>query len=188
MLDGDDFPAAVDAQALAALAGEFHDRTVLACGTRDAGGHLVKVYGLRAPGREVTDEDLAAVLRLADSHLRLGAVRGSLGLAVLILHAGGDGDYVLVHTWIEGYMSDMAMFSGPAGRLDQLRPARTGLGPCVWEAAILAHERMAFSRHLLSGSGLLQDRVSAWAADSLRGEVRLAACSGGAAFAAARLY
>ncbi|NGO48966.1 hypothetical protein [Streptomyces ureilyticus] len=45
------------------------------------------------------------------------------------MHAGGDGDYVLVHTWIEALMSDLASFAGPAGQPDQLRPGRTGLGP-----------------------------------------------------------
>lgn len=89
MLDADNLPAAVDAESLAALACEHQGRVVSSYGLREAGGHLVKVYGLQAPGRVVTDGDLAAALYLADAHLRLGAVRGSLGLAVLIFHAGG---------------------------------------------------------------------------------------------------
>jgi hypothetical protein len=173
MLDADHLPAAVDAQSLAALSREHHERGVRPYGVREAGGHLVKVYGLHAPGRVVADENLEVPLRLADSYLRLGAARGSLGLAVLIFHAGGDGDYLLVHTWIEGYMSDLVIFSGPAGRPDELRPARAGLAPCVWEAAILAHERTAFSKHVLSSSDGLKPRLNAWAGDLLQGEVRL---------------
>ncbi|ARX89269.1 hypothetical protein SMD44_08756 [Streptomyces alboflavus] len=91
---------------------------------------------------------------------------------MLIVHAGGDGDYVLVSTWIEGHMSDLAVFVGPAGQPDQLRPGRVGLAPCVWEAALLAHEREAFTRHVLDGGGRVADRVVAWSKDVLSGEVR----------------
>ncbi|MGP3923580.1 hypothetical protein [Streptomyces sp. 8N616] len=172
MSDREELPLAVDAEALLALADEHHARTTRALGTREAGGHVVKVYALEAPGRAVTERDEAAALRIAGAHLGLGRSRGSLGLAVLIVHAGGDGDYVLVHSWIEGYMSDLAVFVGPAGQPDQLRPGRVGLAPCVWEAAVLAHERDAFTRHVLDGSGPIAGRLAAWGADTTAGGVR----------------
>ncbi|WP_093780176.1 hypothetical protein [Streptomyces sp. yr375] len=172
MSNREGLPAAVDTEALLALAQGHHERTVRAAGTREAGGHLVKAYSLQAPGRTVTEQDIAAALRITAAHLELGRVRGSLGLAVLIVHAGGDGDYVLVQSWIEGHMSDLAVFTGPAGHADQLRPGRTGLAPCVWEGAILAHERDAFSRHVLDGSGPITNRLTAWGADTLTGTVR----------------
>ncbi|MDX6740727.1 hypothetical protein [Actinocorallia sp. A-T 12471] len=172
MIEHRELPAALDEEALRDLSDGHHDRDVRAWGTREAGGHLVKVYGIEAPGRTVAEHDLEAALRLAGTHLQLGAARGSLGLATLIFHAGGDGDYVLVHTWIEGYMSDLAIFTGPAGKPELLRPGRVGLAPCVWEAAVLAHERTAFSRHILDGRATLADRITAWAADALRGPTR----------------
>ncbi|ROO86616.1 hypothetical protein EDD29_4190 [Actinocorallia herbida] len=172
MIEHRELPASLDEEALLALADDHHDREVRACGTREAGGHLVKVYGVEAPGRSVTDQDLEAALRLAGTHLQLGAARGSLGLAVLICHAGGDGDHVLVHTWIEGRRADLAIFTGPVGKPELLRPGHVGLAPCVWEAAVLAHERTAFSRHLLDGRASLAGRITAWAADTVRGPVR----------------
>ncbi|WP_304452264.1 hypothetical protein [Nocardiopsis sp. YSL2] len=165
-------PGAVDAHALLALAGQHHARTSRALGTRELGGHLVKSYALEAPRRLVSTQVEAQALRIAEGHLGLGSARGSLGLAVLIVHAGGDGDYVLVHNWIEGHMSDLVIFSGPAGRPEQLRPGRAGLAPCVWEAAILAHERDAFTRHVLDGRDGIGNRLTAWGADTLEGEVR----------------
>jgi hypothetical protein len=165
-------PAAVDEQALLDLAKDHHPRRTRPLGTREAAGHLVKVYAIQAPDRTVTEEDARAALRIADGHLRSAGQRGSTGLAVLILHAGGDGDYVLVHTWIEAYMSDLAVFTGPAGEPGQLRPGRAGLAPCVWEAAVLAHEREAYVRHVLDGEGPLADRLAAWGADALEGDVR----------------
>ncbi|MFJ8538706.1 hypothetical protein [Streptomyces sp. NPDC093591] len=172
MSDREELPTAVDTEALLTLAQGHHERTARTAGTREAGGHLVKTYALQAPGRTVTEQDIAAALRITAAHLELGRTRGSLGLAVLIMHAGGDGDYVLVHSWIEGHMSDLAIFTGPAGHPEQLRPGRTGLAPCVWEAAILAHERDAFSRHVLDSSGPISNRLAAWSADTLTGSVR----------------
>ncbi|WP_225834276.1 hypothetical protein [Streptomyces sp. NK08204] len=167
-----ELPPAVDTTALLDMAGGHHTRTARALGVREAAGHLVKVYALTAPGRSVGEAAAKTALELAGGHLALGRLRGSLGLAVLLVHAGGDGDYVLVHTWIEGHMSDLAVFTGPAGRPGELRPGRAGLAPCVWEAALLAHERDAFSRHVLDGTGPLADRLTAWAADTVEGEVR----------------
>ncbi|MFF7392143.1 hypothetical protein ACFZAE_27320 [Streptomyces scabiei] len=167
-----ELPAAVDSAALLDLSRGHHGRTVQPVGTREVGGHLVKVYSLEAPGRSVTEQDTAGALRVAAAHLELGRVRGSLGLATLIVHAGGDGDYVLVHTWIEGHMSDLAIFTGPAGRPDLLRPGRAGLAPCVWEAAVIAHERDAFSRHVLDGTAPIADRLAAWQDDTLTGGLR----------------
>ena len=165
-------PYAVDAGALAALAAGHHARSVRPLAARSVAGHLVKPYLLRAPGREATGADAESALRVAADHLATARLRGSLGLAVLLFHAGGDGDYVLVHTWIEGHMSDLAVFTGPAGEPAALRPGRSGLAPCVWEAAVLAHERDSFTRHVLDGGGAVGERLAAWSADVLEGEVR----------------
>lgn len=165
-------PSAVRADTLLALSEGHHARVARATGTREAAGHLVKTYAIEAPGRTVTERDTEAALRTAAAHLSLGDRRGSLGLAVLLVHAGGDGDYVLVHTWIEGHMADLAIFTGPAGRPEALRPGRAGLAPCVWEAAVLSHERDAFSRHVLDGTGALPDRLAAWRSDTAEGGLR----------------
>ncbi|MFG3514061.1 hypothetical protein [Streptomyces bobili] len=167
-----ELPSAVDAEGLLALAEGHHDRAARPLGTREVAGHLVKAYALEAPGRTVGEDDAEAALRIAAGHLALGRERGSLGLSVLLVHAGGDGDYVLLHTWIEGDMADLAIFAGPAGRPESLRPDRAGLAPCVWEAVLLAHERDAFSRHVLSGTGPLPGRLTAWSADTYAGAVR----------------
>ncbi|MGW0732929.1 hypothetical protein [Streptomyces sp. NPDC002851] len=165
-----DLPAGVDRAAVLALSEGHHARAVRPLGPREIAGHLVKTYALEAPGRTITAPDVDTAIRVAEP--QLGIQQGSLGLGVLIVHAGGDGDYVLVHSWIEGDMSSLGIFTGPRGRLDELRPGRVGLSPCVWEAAILAHERDAFTRHVLDGTEPLDRRVAAWTADVLKGEVR----------------
>jgi hypothetical protein len=66
--------------------------------------------------------------------------------------------------WIEGCTSDLAVFTGAAGRPDQLKPGRTALAPCVWEAAS-SHEHDAFSRHVLATGIPLADRIANWSVD-----------------------
>jgi hypothetical protein len=163
-------PAAMDMSAMKDLADTHHARAVRPLGTHEVAGHLVKAYGIEAPGREVGGVE--AALSIAEAHLATAGLRGSLGVAVLLVHAGGDGDYVLVHTWIEGDMSDLAVFVGPVGEPEGLRPGRQGLAPCVWEAAVFAYERDAWVRHVLDGDGEIGERLAAWSADVLEGEVR----------------
>ncbi|MEH0580840.1 MULTISPECIES: hypothetical protein [Streptomyces] len=168
----DELPSAVRAKELLALAEEHHARPARPLGVHEVAGHLVKAYALEAPGRTVSEPFAEEALRIAAGHLALGEQRGSLGLAVLIAHAGGDGDYVLLLTWIEGDMSDLAVFTGPVGQPQELRPGRAGLAPCVWEAAVFAHERDAFVRRILDGTGPLAERLTAWGADTVEGDVR----------------
>ena len=162
----------LDRDSLLALANGYHSRKVRPTGTVTVAGHEVKTYAIEAPGRVVTDADISAAVDVAARHLASVSLRGSLGLAVVIFHAGGDGDYVLVHTWTEGYMSDLAVFVGPANDHARLRPGRSGLAPCVWEAAVLAYERDAFVEHLLAGNGAPGERLTAWREDTLKGDVR----------------
>lgn len=156
---------------LADLAEGHHSRVVRPLGCHEVAGHSVKLYGLEAPGRTVSDLDATGALQVAAGHLATAGFRGSAGLAVVIFHAGGDGDYLLIQTWIEGHMSDLAIFTGPVGEPEALRPGRAGLGPCVWEAAVFSHERDAFTR-VLNGQGPLGERLAAWRADVIEGEVR----------------
>lgn len=150
----------------------FHDRSVRPAGSSTVAGHLLKTYVIEAPGRAVTDQDLQTGLEVAAAHLASAELRGSAGLAVLIFHAGANGDYLLVHTWIEDHMSDLAVFVGRAGEPTTLRPGRAGIAPCVWEAAVLAHERDAFSRNVLDGQGAIEERLASWRKDLITGSIR----------------
>ncbi|WP_431771245.1 hypothetical protein [Streptomyces cucumeris] len=152
---------------LLTLAEGYHRRTTEFLGLHRLAGHLLKLYAIEAPGRTVAPRATEKALELATDQLRLDRHSGSVGLACGIVHAGGDGDYVLVHTWIEGYMSRLAVFTGPAGAPESMRPAPAGLAPCVWEAAVLGHERTVYVDRVLAGEGTLADRVDAWSKDVL---------------------
>ncbi|MGH3323822.1 MAG: hypothetical protein ACRDOV_05260 [Streptomyces sp.] len=162
-----DEPGGPDEAALLALAAGYHERAVRLLGVEELGGHLMKVYAIEAPGRSVEPEEWSHALHLATCRLLADRGMGSLGLGFVMLHAGGDGDYVLVHTWVEGFMSRLVVFNGPMGEPESLRPASSGLAPCVWEAAVIAHEREVFLRHVLAGTGQFDRRLDLWGADVL---------------------
>jgi hypothetical protein len=158
-------PPAVDAQALLDLADGYHSRVTRSLGSRELAGHLVKTYAIEAPGRTLTTTLHEAADRLAAAQLRLDRAVGGLGIGCLIVHSGGDGDYVLLLSWIEGCMSRLAIFTGPKGQPELLRPAPAGLAPCIWEAAVLAHERDAFVRRILQDHSPVVERLQTWTAD-----------------------
>jgi hypothetical protein len=160
-------PVSVDGAALEGLAEGYRRRATRSLGSGEQAGQLVKAYAVEAPGRTVTPALQEAALRLARDQVRLDRATGSTGLSVVIAHAGGDGDYVLVQSWTEAYMSRLTVFTGPADAPELLRPAPVGLAPCVWEAPVLAHELTAYVRQILAGEGPLEDRLRAWSADVL---------------------
>jgi hypothetical protein len=162
------FPNAVDIEgaALAALAAGYTPRPVVPLGVWDLSGQTVKAYSITAPGRALTQRARG----VAQAQVASDRQVGGLGLGVVIVHVGDDGIYVIVQSWIEGYMSRLALFCGPAQRPDLLRPAPSGLAPCVWELAVLAHERDAFQHHLLDTSDPAA-ALRAWAVDTISGHV-----------------
>lgn len=156
-----------DEAALLSLAGDYQPRPTRFLGLRRAGDHWVKPYVIEAPGREVGEREEAAALQLASRQLLLDRTAGSTGLAFVIAHAGSDGDYVLVQSWVEGHMSRLALFSGPAGEPESIRPAPAGLAPCVWETEVIAHERAAYVNRVLAAQGSVEERLRTWAVDVL---------------------
>ncbi|MEV4641995.1 GNAT family protein [Actinoplanes sp. NPDC049548] len=153
-------------QTLRTLADGYHDRTTRSLGARSLRGHLVKLYAVEARGRTVGAEQEQAALELAARHLE--DHRDSTGLAVVILHAGEDGDYLIVQSWVADYMTRQTILVGPPSAPEEMRPAPAGAGPCVWELGILARERDAYVDAVLVGTGPIEECIRAWAWDQPR--------------------
>ncbi|GIJ51786.1 hypothetical protein Val02_86720 [Virgisporangium aliadipatigenens] len=149
---------------LQGLVDGYHDRATRGLGTRDLGAHRVKAYVIEARGRRVDPEHAEAALALAAEQLAGHA--DSTGLAVVILHAGEDGDYLIVRSWAADYQTRQSILVGPPSAPERIRPAPAGVGPCVWELAVLARERAAYVDRVLRGTGPLEERLAAWAAES----------------------
>jgi hypothetical protein len=122
---------------------------------------LVKPYVITARGRSWDDEKVAVARIAAGRQLEFDDAMGGVGLAVVVLHLGDDGVYLVVQSWAKDYQSRLSIFSGLD--VDDLRPAPIGAAPTVWELEVLSHERASYVNHILNA----EVDVTAWLDEAL---------------------
>ena len=122
---------------------------------------LVKPYVVTARGRQWDDHMVELARTTATRQLEFDDAMGALGLAVVVLHLGHDGIYLVVQSWAKDFQSRLSIFSGMD--VDDLRPAPIGAGPCIWEQEVLSHERAAYVTHILGA----EVDIDAWLDDAL---------------------
>lgn len=153
--------AGAAAVALTGLAGGYRPRPVTPLIPWRPDGWLVKPYVVTAPGRLWDDAKAHTARLVTERQLSFDGSLGGVGLAVAVLHLGFDGCYLVVQSWAADYQSRLALFSGID--VDDLRPAPTGLAPCIWEQQVLSHELDAYVTHILRGAV----NTEAWVDDVL---------------------
>ncbi len=124
-------------------------------------GRLVKPYVITARGRSWDDQMVAVARTAAGRQLEFDDAMGAIGLAVVVLHLGDDGAYLVVQSWAKDFQSRLSLFSGID--VNDLRPAPIGVAPCVWELEVLSHERASYVNHILNA----EVDVQAWLDDAL---------------------
>ena len=123
----------------------------------------IKVYGISAH-REFPDfEIVKAAEKLAKEKLPIPSVWSAApgsehtiaedryGVAILIVHEGREGNFVLLSWWVGENMLQHHVYYAPASppfTFAYLSP--TGLMACVWELAVLAFERQAWINTVLA--------------------------------------
>jgi hypothetical protein len=149
----------------------YAPRPVRPMGVRAFGDWTLKVYGIAYGRDEPSPELVQAALRAADSALPAPARSDDrYGLGFLGIHDGRDSNFVFVSWWEnENELQHRVFYSAPE-RPCELRPA-TPQEPiaCVWDLSVIAHEREAWIRHVLSRP----DRAdpAAYLADALSANV-----------------
>ncbi len=153
-------------------------RTIRFVGVYPALGATLKTYAITRDGGTPSEALLAAARHLADRWLlepmpgcRAGGVDWSAckshGLGTLIAHTGREAHFVLVDCWVGENMLRHHAWAAPLGELARFESlAPTGVTMCVWEMAVLQHERDAWLRHMLTPSG--DTDPAAYLADVLR--------------------
>ena len=78
-------------------------------------------------------------------------IKDGHGVAILTMHLGLRGFWVLVDWWASGDMLMHRHLRAPIDNLGDLRDVSAeAFGPCAWELAVQAHERRAWLEHVLA--------------------------------------
>ena len=136
----------------------FDQRTLRPLPPRQYDGWTVKPYLLSVDGAEISGEVRAGADRLSPSllpaelaHPALAAEQpGTPAVAFSVLHQGKDAIWYNVYSWCYGAILQCrigyATLDAPAEFTELTEP----LIGCVWELPVLAHERSAWVRHVLT--------------------------------------
>ena len=130
----------------------YAPRPVRPMGVRAFGDWTLKLYGIAYGREEPSPELVQAALRAADSTLPAPARSDDrYGLGFLGIHDGRDSNFVFVSWWENQNELQHRVFYSALNRPGELRPA-TPQEPiaCVWDLSVIAHEREAWIRHVLS--------------------------------------
>lgn len=144
-------------------------RPVRPMGVRSFGDWRVKLYGIAYGRDEPSPELVQAAFGAAESTLPMPARSDDrYGLGFLGIHDGRDSNFVFVSWWENENELQHRVFYSALDRPGELRAA-TPQEPiaCVWDLSVIAHEREAWTRHVLSRPGgadpdaYLADAISA---------------------------
>lgn len=133
----------------------YAPRRIAPLGVWREAGHSIKAYGIHRDaelaGPILTDAVTASVRAAVRDVLSVhrGDPRGH-GLGYCIAHVGDEAVWLLVDWWISGGIVCQRMLSAPLAQPDRFTPVTAPALACVWELAVIAHERDAWVRHMLT--------------------------------------
>ena len=135
-----------------ALAGvPYTPRTVRPLGLLQIDDWRVKVHGLSAtPGGELEDAAHEGARKAAEEALpRPGTAGGRYGVGFVIAHRTPDAYSYVVGWWAYGCLLSTAAYSARFSDPADIARAPARQAGCVWELAVVDHERRAWTRTML---------------------------------------
>ncbi len=144
----------------------FEPRYVTPLGLWQVDDWRMKAYGLTladgVPRASLVEQAQSVV---ADALPDPAVTEDRYGVGFAIVHEGEDADYVLVDHWFGENMLRNQVFWRRAHEPALWPAPREGPTVCVWELAILAHERQAWIDEVLQpSSGGLTAYLDRWIA------------------------
>lgn len=143
----------------------YEPRTITFLGLHECAQATLKLYGISRDGTRPDPALLEAACRLAGVWLaapRAACTAGGVdwaacpehGLGSLIVHTGRESVFAVLDCWLGENMLRHHAWAAPlagSGRFESLAPS--GVAICVWELAVVQHERAAWLRHVLTPEG-----------------------------------
>jgi hypothetical protein len=113
-------------------------------------GWRIKVYGITVKETQPDAKLVAAACELAERDFpRPATADGRQGVGFVIVHEGEEGDWVLLDWWTADLLRHRAFRSAPgAAAFTPVPPGEPTA--CVWELAVIDHERQVWIRHVLA--------------------------------------
>jgi hypothetical protein len=126
----------------------YRDRRTWLIGIREICGWQLKVHGICAAGRQLKEVTIESALAHAEKHVRWPDRESGFGF--ITLHFGEQAVWLLVDLWVEDILRHF-LYQAPLAQPDQFTDGPTdGTMACVWELAVMQHERASWIKHVLS--------------------------------------
>lgn len=145
---------------MTALPPTYAPRPLRALPAWTIGALAVKVYhiGARPPSDALVQAARNEAARMDQAAMTEGEAHG---LGFVVIHEGEAGTWLLMDWWAHGDILCQRLSLGRGLDFEPVddRP----LSACVWELAVISHERTAWLRHMMGGAadpeGYLSDRL-----------------------------
>lgn len=144
-------------------ANPYHARHVRFLRLAELNDWRVKVYGISAHGERPDPAAISAAEQLARELLPAPAIWAAApgagaavsedryGVAILIVHKGREGTFLLLNWWAGENMLQHRVYLAPPGQPHEFSDITpTGVLACVWELAVLAFECNAWIETVLA--------------------------------------
>jgi hypothetical protein len=111
----------------------------------------IKLYSISIHNERVADQNIAMAKARLDEWLSRSREYDleSYQIATLILHEGKEGCFAIISWWIDENMLQLFVYLKPNGSDEFVLFSDRGIVSCVWEMAVLWHERNAWVKHTL---------------------------------------
>lgn len=128
----------------------YNARPVRQIGLIKHEGWMIKAYSISAKHKLVPNELVDLAQGRLTEWLRKSTDYSNYKVAILIIHEGVDGIFTLLNWWIdENTIQNQVFFSSYDEPGTYKGLSKDGIVACVWELAVLWHERNAWIKHIL---------------------------------------
>lgn len=131
------------------LSGPYRERLTQMIGVRTVSDWQLKVYTICGEANIVEDQVVEAALHFAANNVDW-PVDSPAKLGFLTLNAGEEAMWLLVDLWMEDILHHF-LFRAPCNAPEAFGPGPgDGTMACVWELAVIMHERKSWIKHALT--------------------------------------
>ncbi len=130
----------------------YRDRRTWLIDVREIKGWQLKVYGICAHGCQLHTDVVDAAVWHVSQNVDWGDAETGYGFVTF--HSGEEAVWLMVDLWANDILRH-SLFRAPLSQPDQFQPGPVdGTIACVWELAVLFHEREAWVKHVLSSTDI----------------------------------